>query len=257
MNPTGQIMVMSDYGQVQQFIERTTGLDANHIGYYTTLILGLISDGVWNKLDLLHIYATADASDALVNLCSPNYKGVNAGNLTFTTDRGYTGVDAGSNVINAGYDPSSGNTLFTQNSAHLSVWNLTAGNDNRPCVGASSGSWNADIFPQFGDGKTYFFANDAGMSITNSTQTGHFVANRDSSSSAQGYQNGSSLITSSSLTSVAPLGQISICGQHSGASFLGAGNQVAAVSMGQSLSSTDVSNLYSRLRTYMTSVGVP
>jgi len=49
-----------------------------------------------------------------------------------------------------------------------------------------------------------------------------------------------------------------VCGQNNNGSTTGYANQqIAAASIGSSLNSTEAGNFYTRLRTYMTAVGVP
>ncbi len=57
------------------FLARTSGLDGTHTTAYTNLICGLIADGVWQKLDMLHIYATQNSTTALLNLVQNAYNG--------------------------------------------------------------------------------------------------------------------------------------------------------------------------------------
>jgi hypothetical protein len=259
--PIQQLLLATDLGPVPAFLQRTSGLDATHVSAYTALINGLVADNVWFKLDMLHIYATQDSTTALLNLVSTNYGGVANGSPTFTADRGFTGTDTSNTIfIDTNFNPTTAvSPNFVQNSAHLSGWNLTNAQDARPFMGVSSGSYNTDIFPLFTDGKAYFFCNDngGGISVANANGTGHYLANRSGSSATQGYKNGSSIVTGSP-GSLAPINSnMTTISQHSGAGHLGAGNQMAMASIGSSLSSTDATNFYNRLRTYMTAVGVP
>src|SRR5258706_5828950 len=74
------------------FFARTSGLDAAHIAAYNTFICGLVTDGLFSKFDVLHIYATQDSTTALLNLVSTSYNGTAVGSPTFTADRGFTGT---------------------------------------------------------------------------------------------------------------------------------------------------------------------
>src|SRR5258706_16256620 len=73
------------------FLARTSGLDATHTNAYINLICGLVSDGIFSKLDALYIFATQDSTTAMLNLISTSFTASTfSGTLTFTTDRGYT-----------------------------------------------------------------------------------------------------------------------------------------------------------------------
>ena len=80
------------------FLARTTGLDATHTNAYTALINGLVTDGIWDKLDVFHIYATQDSTTAKLNLVSSSFTATANGSPTFTADRGFTGVNGSSTV---------------------------------------------------------------------------------------------------------------------------------------------------------------
>ena len=245
----------------------TSGLDAAHQTAVTILICGLVTDGVWSKFDVFRIYATQDNVTARFNLVSSSFTADLNGSPTFTADRGFTGVDASSSVyINSNYAPSTNGVQFTQNSAHISAWNITnaaSGASGGVITGADSGSTRqVNILPKYSDGNAYFRINSdsasAGQSVTNSNASGHYIANRSASNATQGYRNGSSIV-SNSVASTAPtsVNVFDLATNSSNSPTFGAGYQMSASSLGASLSSTDVTNYYNRLRTYMTAVGVP
>jgi len=240
------------------FLARTSGLDGTHTTAYTNLINGLDTDGIFSKLDLLHIYATQDSTTALLNLVSTSFGGTANGSPTFTVDRGFTGVDGSTTVyIDSGFDASTAPTpQFVQNSAHVSAWCVTdIGAFARAVIGNVGGN-ETDIYPKHSDNNTYYRVNASGISgVANTTSNGHYCANRSSSSAVQGYKNGSSVLTNNAATSGAVVGgNFQIL---KALNLGGSAHQLAMASIGASLSSTDVTNFYNRLRTYMTAVGVP
>ncbi len=252
------------------FLARTTGLDGTHTSAYTALINGLVSDGIWSKFDVLRIYATQDSTTALLNLVSTNYLGVAHGSPTFTADAGFTGVDASTTVyIDDQFNPSTAiSPQYVQDSAHLSAWNVTniataSGNYFIGANGPSGGFHQGSILAKYsGDGKAYFRINVVAptgtQSVTNSDASGHYIGNRDTSSTVQGYRNGSNIISETGQTSVSvsTRGILNLAWNNDG-TVAGSAGQIAMVSIGSSLSPTDAGNFYTRLRTYMTTVGVP
>ncbi len=242
------------------FLARTTGLDATHTNAYIALINGLVADGLWSKLDLLHIYATQDTTTAQLNLVQTSYPATLISAPSFTVDRGYTG--AGSSYIKTGFIPSSASSpKSTQNSAHISVWNLTNATTSWQAVGGSDGTTTYSIVPRLSDGNSYFGPNtgsSSSISVSNADARGHFLANRSSSVQADGYKNGSSVVSSgasgSAGTTTVELYALAL---NSSGSPLVVGYQEAMISVGSSMNATEAGNFYSRLRTYMTAVGVP
>jgi Bacterial Ig-like domain len=249
------------------FIARTSGLDATHLAAYQGLIDGLVADGVWSKFDVLYVFATQDSTTALLNLISSSFNATANGAPTFTTDRGYTGVDSSSTVfLDTGFNPvTASSPKFTQNNGHVSTWNNTnvlAGSAGGRTVGLGDVGLTTRtlINPRYSDNNAYFRLNSstATAGVANTDSRGHYVATRDSSTTLKGYI---SKVDQSapSDTSAAPFnGTFHVLGSRLGtAGSFGAGIQVASASIGSHLSATDVTNFHDRLRTYLTAVGVP
>lgn len=239
----------------------TSGLDAAHTTAYTNLICGLVTDGVWTKLDMLHIYATQDSVTALLNLVSTSFNGTTNGSPTFTADRGFTGA-AGTTVwIETGFVPSTGVHAFTQNSAHISAWSLTNSNSATAIIGIfdSINSNSTDIYPRYSDNLAYGRINSgniAGVAVADSI--GHYISNRSNSTTVISYKNGSSILTNSSAAS-AVLSNRSMftIALNSNGTTAGSPRQVTMATIGAGLTGTDALNSYNRYRTYMTAVGIP
>ncbi len=250
-------------GTAAAFLARTSGLDNTHINAYTALLNGLDSDAITCKLDFLHVYATQDSTTALLNLVANRYNGTAFGPPVFTVDRGFQGVQTSLTVyIDTNFNPFTAIApQFSANSAHMSVWNVAdVGTTGVPAIGyVTSGISEVDMYVRFTDGNTYFrpMTLGSGAIFATASGAGYWISNRSASNAIQGYRNGSSVATASDAS--AGLGNSTIITLgYSGAGVpQGAAYQEAAASAGSSLSATDASNLNSRLRTYMTAVGVP
>lgn len=244
------------------FLARTTGLDSTHRNAYIALIDGLILDGVWPKLDWLHVYATQDSTTALLNLVSTSYNGVINGAPTFTVDRGFVnGADA--NYISMGFNPTTApSPKFVQNSAHLSAWStLEVGATGTGVIGYSVSGPEAAILPWYNaTNQAYFRTNSSGVAgqpVANSL--GFYQGNRSSSTAVQGYKNGALFMDH-------PSGDNSVAVQNTNMVTLGINingivqgtiHRVGSASCGSSMNATEAGNYYTRLRTYMTAVGLP
>jgi hypothetical protein len=261
---TAATLTKSAASPASAFLARTTGLDGTHVTAYTNLINGLVTDGVWAKLDVLHVYATQDATTALLNLVSTSFTGTANGSPSFTADRGYTGVDNSNTVyIDTQFNPTTASSpKFTTNSAHLSAWSNTAtrGATGGMIIGSRNASFQTDIIPEGTDGKTNFYCNSNGAptGITSASAAGHYITNREVSTDYQGYKNGAQIFTRTT-GSVAPASgtfHVLKTNNISGSDF-GVPLQTCAASVGGGLTGTEAGNFYTRLRTYMTAVGVP
>jgi hypothetical protein len=245
-------------GEAAAFLARTTGLDATHTNAYTGLINALVADGLWSKFDALYVFATQDSATALLNLISSSFAATTlSGTLTFTADRGFT-KGAGNGILTTNFNPTTApSPKFVLNSAHCSAWSVTDPGTSAIAIFGSIGANETDIYPRYTDNNAYFRCNStniAGVAVAD--PIGHYIANRSSSSAVQGYKNGSSVLSNTSATSGGPTNNPFTFGAATSSGALSP-HQIAACSVGSSLSSTDATNFYNRLRTYMTAVGVP
>lgn len=225
------------------------------------LIVGLKSDSIWTKLDRLYILAAENTQSALTDLVGLTLAVAN-GTPTFTTDLGYTGTDASSTkYIETSFDPTAG-VQYTRNSAHVSAWSNTSaasGGSGGVLIGNENGtSGSVQVMGRYSGNIGVYRINGDGTPLTPASTdgSGQFLANRSSSNNAEAYRNGSSVDSSGALASQALVSTtIKLLGL--GANGVGSGSQVAMGSIGASLSSSDATAFYNRLRTYMTAVGVP
>src|SRR5215469_5596790 len=92
---------------------------------YDTMITGLVTDGVWSKLDALYIFAAVDRTTALLNLVSNTFNCTEHGTINFSAYQGYTG-DSSTFYLDSGFTPNAGGTLFSLNSANLGAYQTLA-----------------------------------------------------------------------------------------------------------------------------------
>jgi hypothetical protein len=231
------------------------------------LIIGLRADGLWNLLDRLWILAAENTQSALVDmkalvLAVPN------GSPAFTANLGYTGVDSSATVyIDTMTNLSNYGGQFTTNSGHASIWSNTnaASTGGGGCTfgssTASQGNNQTTILPKRVDGNAYFRLDDSTPSggFANANSTGHYLVNRDSISTTQGYVSGSLFANPNAASgTLANANDIMLAMNDTVLGpVTGGGYQLTMHSIGGNLSGAQVSSFYSRLRTYMTAVGVP
>lgn len=221
------------------------------------LITGLKSDGVWSKLDRLWLFAAENTGSALTDLVT-GALATATNSPSFTTDRGYTG-NGSSSYINTGFNPTTASSPnFVQDSACMFVWNNTSGADAGAICGYSvaSGSQQTRIFPQFTNGSAFWDINDnTPNNLVYTAATGLYIVNR-SASNATVFEVNNSSVDSNTNASVAPTNDVFTALVGNGGSSYSA-RQCSGFGFGGKLTGTERGNLYSRLRTYMTAVGVP
>lgn len=249
--------------EAQQFFDRITDPGATRKNLYASMIDSVVSCGVWSKLDAWWMFAANSSSVALTNIKNSSFTASTVGSPTFTTDSGYSDTSgSGSNYLNSNYNIPTSTTNFTQNSAHLSVWfgNSGSGPYNNPAVGIQypAGGVTNQIEPYVSGTGTTCRINESSESsaYSNSTFYTMLTANRSSSTAEQCYAGSSSLGSITNTSGTATSANLYIMKANS--STFGTAGIVRAVTVGGSLSSSDVTCLYDAQHTYLQTVaGVP
>lgn len=220
------------------------------------LITTLKSNGVWSKLDRIWLLAAENSKSALIDLKARGTAS-EGGTPTFTVDRGYTAW------LNTAFNPSTGTPNYTQNSAHFAFWNRT----NRAAdTGVEMGdadatdSFSSNISLKWTDNNQYAALNDGNLDTgftAPSPLNGFWVVNRTSSGSYTVYQNATSVRTGSQTSTRLPAFNYIIGGGLQSGNFVSNASscEFAAATIGGGLTTTDITNLYNALSTYMTAVG--
>ena len=243
------------------YLARTVGGNEGGNGAnITTLIDGLVSDGVWAKLDALYVLAQQNQTDALLNLVGTSYGLMSVGllrSVTFTSYLGFSGFSTSvflSTQFNASIATS---PQFTQNSASFGFWTPAAiTNESTPQIGnsATGATGESQIYDSYG-GIFYTRVNNPSVPGVGIPGTkGLFVGDRPSSTTVTPYWNGTAQASQSS-PSQALVNATFTVGAVPGVG--GTGNTLCAAFIGASLGAAGQLALYNRLRTYMTAVGVP
>jgi len=227
-----------------------------------TLIKTLKDGGVWSKLDALYLTAAADAQAARRNWISDAFNLTAINSPTFTTDRGYAG-DGSSSYLNTGFNPTTvSSPMYMQNSSHISAWNRTtrAATDKSLMGARQSTTKYIDLGPRIVSGGGGFLGRMGGVTgfiEPNTNSDGHFVVNRASSAGFEGYRNASPLGSAAIASITPPNSFIALLGRSFNDSTADAltTDQIAAATIGGSLSAGDVSILNGALNAYLIAIG--
>lgn len=235
--------------QAQDFFARlTTQPTSARKVLYNTAIAGLVSAGLYSKLDAYGFLAAADAATAKTNLISSSYALTEVNAPTFTADIGYTA--AATKKLTASF---AGASKFTQNAASFFVWQQTG--YNATALGMMGDDDGSNYI--YGDNGSFFWrinqGSDSSLSSLSPSAAGLVVVVRDGASFTRLYQNGAQIATGN-VTSAASADndwQLLIDGP---LADQGSGT-LAAWGFGGLLSATDVANLTSITRAYLQGVG--
>lgn len=237
--------------QATAYLARATGETA-HPADLINLICGLVSDGVWSKLDALYLFAQQTQTDALLNLVSTSYGPLTAPTIPpFTAYQGFGGFIAGTNTFQTGLTIPAAH--YTQNSASFGAWLPQPAGSASSVMGNGISTGSSHFYPLFTDGNTYARLNAAstpGVLWPPSPWVGYYAGDRISATLVDYYFNGASRgeVTSASETPIPDPFLI-------GGQYLATPYVLSATHIGASLGAAGQAALYNRLRTYMTAVG--
>jgi hypothetical protein len=100
--------------------------DATLQGKQNTLVISLKSAGIWNKLDILKIYATNNSNMATLNWKVPaSHQTTLVNSPTFTTNQGFKG-NASTSYLNTNFNPATSGVQYTLNNASRFIYLKTA-----------------------------------------------------------------------------------------------------------------------------------
>jgi hypothetical protein len=153
----------------------------------TNLICGLVTDGVWSKLDAMYVLAQQNATDAHLNLISSSYS-VAAG-ATFTTYRGLSAFPPGG--LDTGFNPAVATApKFTLASATLGAWSYDTVTNSQVSFGSSNNFGANYIIPLYSGGFYSSISGSGNTSIPSPGLTGMFATERTNASNMDLYWDG-------------------------------------------------------------------
>lgn len=244
--------------EATNFIARTSGLNGAHQTNYTNLICGLVTDGIFSKLDVLYIFATDTTTNALLNLKSSSFNGTVVGALTFTADTGYTGTGP-TNYINTGFNPFSAGGNYSQNSGSMGIYDRTSrtSQTNEEAMGTQSGAgYSFFAALSFSANLSYAINSSSPSAFANTNSQGQWIFSRTGASAIALQKNGAAT-TSDTISSVGPdNSNVYIFATNTGSPAAFTTDQLSAALVGGGLTGTEMTNLAARINTYMTAYSI-
>lgn len=217
-----------------------------------TLVIQMKADNIWNSMKAVYPMVGASAAACAQNLKSSSFTGSFTSGWTFSST-GITG-NASSTFMNTNLNA---NTHLSRNSTHVSVY-LRTNKDALMCdIGGAQTGIEIDIFSKLSN--TFFPRCNSGANagVPNSVSSLNlFITNRISSSQVRAFRNNNLTVLSDSSTGV-PNSNIYLgC---LGNDILGTKSffndrETAFASIGDGLSDTQASNLYTAVQTFQTTL---
>jgi hypothetical protein len=233
----------------QAFITAAGITNPTQQGAINTLVVDLKGYSIWTKFKAIYPIVGGTASSHSVNLKTPGTY-----NLTFAT--GWTHSANGMTPLNTYADTGLiPNSVLSANSEHCSVYLRTNINSFQCDIGTANNTTQSNIFPNF-SGTFYprVQASNGGIAVNLNTAA-FFIANRVASNEVQGWRNTTKYTISNNSTGRSTftywLADLNLNG---GTGSVRSTRQQAFATIGDGLTDTDVTNLYTAIQAYQTTL---
>ncbi len=262
-------MILSTHGVIASSI---SGVDADWLAYYNrviaaggslstteqnatkTLVADLKSYGIWSSMKAIYPMVGASAAACAQNLKSSSFTGTFTSGWTFAS----TGVtpNGTSAYMDSTFNPNTSLTSIL--SAHIAIYSRTQSRGGCD-VSVSNGGAELTIAADLNLIGIYGLSNIGSQyagNLSSNTSVGFFLANRQSATNNKIIQSTTTLATTTiSSTSTKPNANVYIGGQNNSGSFqLSTSRQQAFVSIGDGLTDTQASNLYTAVNSFQVSL---
>jgi hypothetical protein len=243
----------------QAFITAAAITDATQQSAINTLVIDLKSYGIWTKMKAMYPFVGGTASAHKFNLKDP--RDLNAAfRLVFSGGWTHNSNGALPNGTNGYADtfltPS---TSLLQNSSHISYYSRTQSNGTEVEIGSSTGFSPGDtgsLIEIRTSNITYFRINSPGtyVTYTDADSRAFYISNRTASNVVNGWRNSTKVGTGTTLSTGLSNRTFWLAGFNStGAAFYST-KQCAFASIGDGLTDTEASNLYTAVQAYQTTL---
>lgn len=240
----------------QAFFNRVTTaggtLSATEQIAVNTLVLQMKADGIWTKMKAIYPMVGASAAACAQNLKSSSFTGTFTSGWTFAST-GVTG-NGTSAYMDTTLIPS---VELSLNSTHLSFYSRTNSPSNGMADIGSRGSNSNWTLIEVYSNTFYNLINQNTTSSNNSMTTtlGHFVGSRTASNAIEGYRNGTSFGTHTTISGSLSDRSITIAVMNNSPSpQFYSSREYAFASIGDGLTNTEASDFYTAVQAFQTTL---
>ena len=265
-SPAGQTEI---YGARQDadttaFLNVTGITDATIVSALDTLVVDLKRDGLWDKMKAVYPFVGGTATTHKFNLVNPSDTDA-AFRLAFNGGWTHDANGALPNGTNAYADTFLNLTSLTNNSTHISYYSRTnTAGSTRAEIGAGSSSSN--IYLQMlsrriggnYNGDSYFGASTNRIDAPVSSSQGYFIDTRTNNVTHKAWRS-NTLIGVDSITQTNNIASVNLkmyigARNNSSTADLFTDRQCAFATIGDGLTDTEASNLYTRVQAFQTTL---
>jgi hypothetical protein len=244
----------------QAFITAAAITDATQQGAIDTLVTGLKTDGLWTKMKAIYPFVGGTASQHKYNLKDPRDLDA-AFRIIFNGGWTHSSTGVLPNGTNAYADTKlNANTNLTFANTHFSIYSRTNTTVNANSIGVFNNVLSIYALAILGTTGIQYDAYDFSahrLLLPNPNSLGHYIGNVLSTTSQKLYKNGSvlgSITAAQTQTSLPSLNfYLSTRNDNNVASAFDS-KQLAFSTLGDGLTDTDATNLYTRVQTFQTTL---
>ena len=235
--------------EATSYLARTTGgNEGGNASAITTLICGLVNDGVWGKLEAFYVPAQQNVADAKLNLVNFSFT-LTGGVATWTQYKGFSNFTT---IFDTGYNPGDFSKKYLPTSGSLTAWAFDVPSTSSAFLRTSNLAPANYVYPSFG-GLFYCGIHSNGdIYVTATNVTGLYGCDRPDGSTINLYTNGVS--GGSGAMSAGPSTATNIHLGGGGDGYLTT-STISEASIGGALGAAGQAALSARMHTYMAAAG--
>lgn len=250
------VPIVSD-ADAQAFLNAAVITDTTQASAINTLVTDLKGYGIWTKMKAIYPFVGGTSTTHKYNLKDPQDTDA-AFRLVFSGGWTHSSTGALANKTNTYADTNvAASSIMTASSGCMGVYirnNDSGGKD----IGAFSGppDYENALYARYSDSKTYIsYGNVAYTSASETDSRGFFAVNRNSSTTTNGFKNGSQILTFSQTGNISTA-RIAIAAAFNNNTASGeyTGHEYALAFMSDGLTSTEHSNLYTAVQAFQTTL---
>lgn len=214
-----------------------------------TFVGALKTAGVWSKIDVMWVLAAHDEQAGRLNWKSPGSFTLTAVNaVTFTVDRGFAG-NGSSSYLDTGWARLINGTGFTQDAAHISVYQRTSPNGNE-AVSENTGGFRLAVNAGAGNlSRAKLNSSVELQAPAGGALPTHVIARRNDSTNASLVRDGVEVLAPTAAASSSFGGGTVRIGVRGTGTFVS--SQVAMLTLGAYLTDPDCLSLYDASNDYL------
>ena len=253
----GGVLIDAD---VQAFITAASITDATQKSAVNTLVTDLKTYGIWTKMKAIYPFVGGTASQHKFNLKDPRDLDA-AYRLAFVNGWTHSSTGVKPNGTDAYADTKLAPNVMSQNSAHLSYYSRTNITGFYFDISSENSSSAFGVLPSYNGGggaaASYLYMNTFSSDnvLNGSPSTGLYIGNRTASNITALFRNATKIITGNKASLTPSTQNIYLgAGNVSGSATSFSPREQAFASIGDGLTDTESSNLYTAVQAFNTTL---